>query len=309
MSPDGLCSGRVAGGPKLAPAFVELGWGGFYSTGPKGHGFPPQLLCFFTFSRGSSANGCYFVLQAGTLAAALSRRCGSCNSLLLAMQLGDSGDVSRRPVPVKPFARNVWSFIIWFVAGNRPFGLPGSVGKKVCDAPIRGWLLVMCVRRWLAARNVRAQMGRSQSGLPRSMRSAGHRLEGDQCLAAWRDHFRNVPSVCDGRLRADVPTDSASAVSSSDITSRAAVLRRDMPFLSGPLDFPLSAAELQHVLSQLPSHRAPGPDGLPYEFFAVKDDVLSSALLTFFRIGASLGSCPVDLAFSPCEPATQKRRC
>ena len=136
----------------------------------------------------------------------------------------------------------------------------------------------------LAARNVRTQMGQSHGGLPRSMRSAGHRLEGDQCLAAWRDHFRNVPSVCDGRLRADVATDSASAAASSDITSRAAALRRDMASLSGPLDFPLSAAELQHVLSQLPSHRAPGPDGLPYEFFAVKDDVLSSALLTFFEL-------------------------
>ena len=132
--------------------------------------------------------------------------------------------------------------------------------------------------------HVRTQMGQSHGGLPRSMRSAGHRLEGDQCLAAWRDHFRNVPSVCDGRLRADVATDPASAAASSDITSRAAALRRDMASLSGPLDFPLSAAELQHVLSQLPSHRAPGPDGLPYEFFAVKDDVLSSALLTFFEL-------------------------
>ena len=37
---DALC--RSARAHKLAPAFVELGWGGCLSTGPKGHGFLPQ---------------------------------------------------------------------------------------------------------------------------------------------------------------------------------------------------------------------------------------------------------------------------
>ena len=38
------------------------------------------------------------------------------------------------------------------------------------------------------------------------------------------------------------------------------------------------------MLSQLPSHRAPGPDGLPYELFSVPDVNLAAALLAFFEL-------------------------
>ena len=41
---------------------------------------------------------------------------------------------------------------------------------------------------------------------------------------------------------------------------------------------------MQHVFSQLPSHRAPGPDGLPYELFSVPDVNLAAALLAFFEL-------------------------
>ena len=69
-----------------------------------------------------------------------------------------------------------------------------------------------------------------------------------------------------------------------DITSRVAALRRDMPSTLGQLDFPFTEAELQNVLSQLPLHRAAGPDGLPYDVFVVDDDCLRAALLTFFEL-------------------------
>ena len=57
-----------------------------------------------------------------------------------------------------------------------------------------------------------------------------------------------------------------------------------MSSTAGPLDFPFTAAELPHVLSQLPSHRTPGPDGLPYEPFSVPDVNLASAVLAFFEL-------------------------
>jgi len=63
-----------------------------------------------------------------------------------------------------------------------------------------------------------------------------------------------VPAV-QGRARPDPDP--------SDITNRVAALRRDMPTMSGQLDFPITKAELQNVLSRLPLPRAAGPDGLP----------------------------------------------
>ena len=115
-----------------------------------------------------------------------------------------------------------------------------------------------------AARNVRAQLAPGRHGLPRSMRSpdeSGGRVEGEQCLNAWRDHFRDVPSSLLSRPQSDVQNTSFVSPAPGDVMARVALLRRNMSSMAGPLDFPFTAAELQHVLSQLPSHRAPGPDG------------------------------------------------
>ena len=113
----------------------------------------------------------------------------------------------------------------------------------------------------LAARDVHEQLGTNQRTLPRSMRcpASGRQVEGNDCLDAWRDHFRAaqpMPPV-QGSARVD-PT-------SSEITDRVAALRRVMLTLSGQLDLPFTEAALQNVLSQLPLHRAAGPDGLPFE--------------------------------------------
>ena len=106
----------------------------------------------------------------------------------------------------------------------------------------------------LAARDVHEQLGTNQRTLPRSMRcpASGRQVEGNDCLDAWRDHFRAaqpMPPV-QGSARVD-PT-------SSEITDRVAALRRVMLTLSGQLDLPFTEAALQNVLSQLPLHRAAG---------------------------------------------------
>eukprot|EP00439_Symbiodinium_sp_Y106_P008157 s9111_g1.t1 len=108
---------------------------------------------------------------------------------------------------------------------------------------------------------------------------SARRVEGNDCLDAWRDNFRNVPAnaqLVQGSARPDPDP--------SDITNRAAALRRDMATMSGQLDFPPTEAELQNVLSQLPLHRAAGPDGLPYEVFVVDDECLRAAMLTFLQL-------------------------
>ena len=136
----------------------------------------------------------------------------------------------------------------------------------------------------LAAHNVRAQLGADQRTLPRSMRcpASGRRVEGSDCLDAWRAHFRDVPVAAqpEPAVQCSPPPVSEAL----DITSRVAALRRDMPSTLGQLDFPFTEAELQNVLSQLPLHRAAGPDGLPYDVFVVDDDCLRAALLTFFEL-------------------------
>ena len=111
---------------------------------------------------------------------------------------------------------------------------------------------------------------------------SARRVEGNDCLDAWRDNFRNVPA--NAQLVQAVQGSARPDPDPSDITNRAAALRRDMATMSGQLDFPPTEAELQNVLSQLPLHRAAGPDGLPYEVFVVDDECLRAAMLTFFQL-------------------------
>ena len=141
-----------------------------------------------------------------------------------------------------------------------------------------------------AARMVRSQFSSRASALPASM-DASHLPQSAQTSLpeAWAAHFA-----------------AASATATPDFDDRhlARVRRRvrrlwlAMASVQGRYDAPFSEAELAAALASLPSHRAPGIDGLPYEALAVDDPVWRRALLALFNLVLEARCCPSAWKFA-----------
>ncbi|GAA5902600.1 hypothetical protein JCM5296_000718, partial [Sporobolomyces johnsonii] len=122
----------------------------------------------------------------------------------------------------------------------------------------------------LAALQARLSARTSASTFP-SLRLADGSLttDLDLALAHTDDHFRNIytPSPRPPDAVASIRAAFLAPLTSSSPTSDPRFARRWDPALASALDAPFSTDEVHAAIAAAPRSSAPGPSGLPYEFF------------------------------------------